>query len=114
MEKNIKIRFRHWVFIDDLKFFGPGRLELLEHIEETGSIAKAAKLMNMSYKKAWLMVDEMNTYAKSPYVVTQKGGQHGGGTLLTEAGKKVVEAYKKLDAKLLAVIEAEKELLALI
>ena len=114
MEKNIKIRFRHWVFIDDMKFFGPGRLELLEHINETGSIAKAAKLMSMSYKKAWLMVDEMNTFAKSPYVITQKGGQHGGGTLLTEAGKKVVEAYKKLDAKLLAVVEAEKELLTLI
>ena len=59
MTKNISIRFRHWVFIDDMKFFGPGRMELLEHIESTGSIAKAAKLMNMSYKKAWLMVDEM-------------------------------------------------------
>ncbi|SEI44202.1 molybdate transport system regulatory protein [Dyadobacter koreensis] len=114
MERNITIRFRHWVFIDDMKFFGPGRLELLEHIESTGSISKAAKLMNMSYKKAWLMVDEMNNYAKSPYIITQKGGQHGGGTLVTAAGKKLIEAYKKLDAKLAAVVEAEKELLALI
>ncbi|WP_254412467.1 winged helix-turn-helix domain-containing protein [Dyadobacter diqingensis] len=114
MSKDIKIRFRHWVYIDDMKFFGPGRLELLERIEETGSIAKAAKLMGMSYKKAWLMVDEMNSYAQSPYVITQKGGQHGGGTQVTETGKKVMEAYKKLDAKLSAVAEAERELLSLI
>lgn len=114
MNKNINIRFRHWVFIDDMKFFGPGRLELLEHIESTGSISKAAKLMNMSYKKAWLMVDEMNNHAQKPYVITQKGGQHGGGTLVTEAGKKLMQAYKILDTKLAAVVEAEKELLTLI
>jgi len=60
------------------------------------------------------MIDELNTNAGNPYVVTQKGGQHGGGTVVTDAGKKVLEAYKKLDAKLLAVVEAEKELLALI
>lgn len=114
MSRDIKIRFRHWVYIDDMKFFGPGRLELLEHIEETGSIAKAAKMMGMSYKKAWLMVDEMNTHARSPYVITQKGGQYGGGTQITETGKKVMEAYKKLNAKLAAIAEAEQDLLSLI
>ena len=114
MEKNIKIRVRHWVYIDDIKFFGPGRVELLQRIEETGSIAKAAKSMDMSYKKAWAMVDAMNTYGQHPYVITHKGGQQGGGTELTQTAKNVIEAYKKLNEKLLAVVEAEKTLLALI
>ncbi|WP_221391214.1 winged helix-turn-helix domain-containing protein [Dyadobacter sp. NIV53] len=114
MEKNIEIRLRHWVFINDMKFFGPGRLELLEHIRETGSIVKAAKAMDMSYKKAWAMVDAMNTYGQQPYVITHKGGQQGGGAELTETAKNVIETYKKLTDKLLAVVEAEKELMTLI
>jgi len=114
MERDIKIRFRHWVYVNEIKFFGPGRVELLEHIQETGSIVKAAKSMDMSYKKAWAMVDAMNTYGQHPYVVTHKGGQQGGGAELTETGKKVIDAYKKLNIKLLEIVEAEKELLALI
>jgi molybdate transport system regulatory protein len=114
MERNIEIRLRHWIFINDIKFFGPGRYELLEHIEQTGSISKAANAMGLSYKKAWAMVDAMNTYGKSPYVITQKGGSNGGGTILTETGKNVLVAYQNLNDKLLAVINAEKELQSLI
>jgi molybdate transport system regulatory protein len=114
MDKHIRIQFRHWVYIDDAKFFGPGRVELLELIQETGSIMKAAKAMGMSYKKAWAMVDHMNTFGQKPYVITHKGGQQGGGTELTETGKKVIDAYKKLNKKLQLVVEAESELLALI
>lgn len=114
MSKHIEIRIRHWVYKDGIKFFGPGRVELLEGIQETGSIVKAAKAMGMSYKKAWAMVDAMNTYGKEPYVVTQKGGQQGGGARLTETALNVIAAYKKLNAKLLSVVEAEQELLALI
>ena len=114
MGKDIKIRVRHWVYVDDIKFFGPGRVELLEHIDETGSIVKASKAMGMSYKKAWAMVDAMNTYGQQPYVITHKGGQQGGGAELTETGKKVIEAYKRLTDKLLAVVEEEHELMALI
>ena len=114
MERNIAIRLRHWIYINDTKFFGPGRYELLEHIQQTGSIAKAAKQMGLSYKKAWAMVDAMNTLGQKPYVVTQKGGSLGGGTTLTETGKNVLLAYHKLNEKLLAVVETEKELLTLI
>ena len=114
MEKHIEIRLRHWVYVDDTKFFGPGRLELLQHIEATGSIAQAAKAMGLSYKKAWTMVDSLNSHGTRPYVVTQKGGAEGGGTLLTEIGKNVMEAYQRLNEKLLAVLAAEQELLALI
>lgn len=114
MNRKTELRIRHWVFVDDLKFFGPGRYELLGHIEQTGSIAKAAKAMGLSYKKAWVMIDAMNTLGSSPYVITQKGGSHGGGAVLTETAKRVMTAYKALDDKLLEVAKAEKELLAAI
>ncbi len=76
MEKQIEIRLRHWVYVDNTKFFGPGRLELLHHIEATGSIAQAAKAMGLSYKKAWTMIDSLNSLGHPPYVVTQKGGAY--------------------------------------
>ena len=114
MEKKIELRLMHWVYIDNVKFFGPGRVQLLSLIEQTGSIAKAAKEMGMSYKKAWRMVDEMNTFGTSPYVIAHKGGQQGGGTAVTERGRQVIEAYNKLNTKLRKVIEEEKDLLSLI
>ena len=114
MNQRTEIRIRHWVFIDETKFFGPGRYELLEHIAETGSISKAATAMGLSYKKAWAMVDAMNTLGSSPYVTTQKGGTHGGGAVITETGKEVMKAYKRLDEKLMEVARAEKELLSVI
>lgn len=114
MERNVRISLSHWVFIDDTKFFGPGRLELLENIQHTGSIVKAAQQMGMSYKKAWDMVVSLNTLGKSPYVITHKGGQHGGGAEITEAGQQVIEAYKKLGQKLREVANAEQELINLI
>lgn len=114
MKKKIELRLSHWVFVDDVKFFGPGRLQLLKLIQETGSISKAAKDMGMSYKKAWRMVDEMNTFGGSPYVITSKGGLQGGGTEIAERGKQMMEAYRRLDEKLRAVIEQETEILNLI
>lgn len=114
MERQVEIRVRHWVFVDQVKFFGPGRYELLERIGETGSIAQAAKDMGLSYKKAWAMVDALNTLGNGPYVVTQKGGTKGGGTILTETARNVMQAYKRLNDKLLAVLAEEQELLTLI
>ncbi|MEO6285981.1 MAG: winged helix-turn-helix domain-containing protein [Dyadobacter sp.] len=114
MNQKAEIRIRHWVFIDDVKFFGLGRYELLQHIVQTGSISKAASAMGLSYKKAWAMVDAMNTHGNGPYVITQKGGSHGGGTVLTEKGKRVMEAYKNFNDKLSEIVKAEKELLSVI
>ena len=106
-----EIRVRVWVDLDGERFFGPGRAELLQLIRDTGSISKAAKSMGMSYKKAWAMVDEMNEKAKKPYVIAQKGGQKGGGTEVTEAGKKMVEAYTKMMSRIHAIVEKDKSLL---
>ena len=109
-----EIRLRCWLDIDGERFFGPGRAELLQLIEETGSISQAAKSMGMSYKKAWAMVDEMNAMATKPYVIAQKGGDKGGGTQLTEAGKKMVAAYQKLMTRLNTIVDKEKDILRLI
>ena len=87
---------------------------MLERIGETGSIAQAAKDMGLSYKKAWAMIDALNTLGKEPYVVTQKGGTKGGGAILTETAKNVMKAYKRLNDKLLAVLAEEPELLSLV
>ncbi len=112
--KKKDIRVRCWIDIEGVKFFGKGRAELLELIEESGSISKAAKSMGMSYKKAWAMIDEMNTFGQKPYVITQKGGQKGGGAEVTETGKKVLIAYTKLINKLQTIVDKETEIFKLI
>jgi molybdate transport system regulatory protein len=111
MMKKKEIRFRCWIEIDGVKFFGPGPAELLEHIEQEGSIAKAAKQMGMSYKKAWDLVDDLNARGRSPYVESHKGGEKGGGASLTKAGKTVVTHYRRLAAKLNKIVEKEVAIL---
>ncbi|MGC3946721.1 MAG: LysR family transcriptional regulator [Chryseolinea sp.] len=106
-----QIRLRCWIDIDGSKFFGPGRLELLQHIEDTGSIASAAKAMGMSYKKAWAMVEEMNSKGSRPYVITQKGGTKGGGTQITATGKRLMKVYEELVTKLDAVVAKHGDVL---
>ncbi|WP_159468416.1 winged helix-turn-helix domain-containing protein [Dyadobacter sp. 3J3] len=113
MQSVKELRVRYWIYLDGNKFFGLGRAQLLKHIDESGSIANAAKAMGMSYKKAWAMVDDMNSKSKDPYVIAKKGGKSGGGTELTEAGKRILRAYDSLNAKLAAVVESELEILNL-
>lgn len=81
---------------EDERFFGPGRLQLLENIIETGSISQAAKQMGMSYKKAWDLVNSINQHTVKPIVSTQTGGEKGGGTIVTDEGKELIMAFKKL------------------
>ena len=112
--KKKQIRIRCWIDIDGVRFFGPGRLELLSLIDESGSIVKAAKAMGMSYKKAWDMVDDMNTRGKKPLVVARKGGDKGGGTELTDTGRKMIAIYGKLMTKLNSIIEKNGDILNLV
>jgi molybdate transport system regulatory protein len=70
---------------------GPGKVELLALIEETGSLGKAAKRMGMSYMKAWSLVQSMK-----PLVETSRGGQSGGGAKLTETGRQTLTLYRKM------------------
>ena len=90
---NLRIRI---VFGDDA-MLGPGKADLLEHIRETGSIAAAGRSMSMSYKRAWLLVEEMNAVFQAPLVASSRGGAKGGGAYLTETGKAVLAQYRALE-----------------
>jgi molybdate transport system regulatory protein len=78
----------------DGAMIGPGKAELLERILETGSIAAAGRQMAMSYKRAWMLVEEMNAAFEAPLVSSARGGQGGGGARLTETGVEVLRLYR--------------------
>jgi molybdate transport system regulatory protein len=109
-----EIRIRCWIDINGEKFFGPGPAELLQLVDETGSIANAAKSMGMSYKKAWSIITNINAKSQQPLVISHKGGKNRGGAEVTEAGKKMLAAYTKLFKQLDAVIKNNSALLKLI
>jgi molybdate transport system regulatory protein len=77
---------------------GPGKIRLLEHIDATGSIAAAGRAMDMSYRRAWLLVDELNRTFKAPVATTEHGGRAGGGASLTEFGRRLVRQYRDMEA----------------
>ena len=63
---------------------GPGKIRLLEAIRDTGSISKAGIALGMSYRRAWLLVDDMNKCFSEPVITAQAGGSHGGGAAMTD------------------------------
>lgn len=81
---------------------GPGKIELLEQIAASGSISAGARQMNMSYKHAWDLVEEMNRIFGKPVVAAQTGGRRGGGAQLTETGQAVVGRYRAIEKAALA------------
>lgn len=93
-------RGRIWIEKDGQTFVGFGRIVLLERIAEYGSISKAAKSMQMSYKHAWDLVDSMNRNAQTPLVAKSTGGKGGGGAVLTESGERIVRDFRELHNRL--------------
>ena len=77
---------------------GRGKIMLLSRIIETGSISAAGRSMDMSYRRAWLLIDELNRTFRKPLVETQKGGGGGGGAQLTPFGNEVVRLYRAIGA----------------
>jgi len=77
--------------------FGPGKADLLEAIEATGSIAAAARRMGMSYQRAWELVAATNAHFRDPVVAAAKGGARGGGAALTPFGRKVLDTYRAIE-----------------
>jgi molybdate transport system regulatory protein len=90
---------------------GPGKAELLDGIIETGSIAAAGRRMGMSYKRAWTLVEEMNTIFAQPLVDAAKGGAGGGGAALTPLGRRVLDAYRRLETTAAKAGRAEVEVM---
>lgn len=91
------IEGRLWIARDEANLAGHGRVDLLQRIAETGSISQAAKSMGMSYKAAWDSVDAMNNLAGEALVERVTGGKGGGGTQLTERGKRLVAAFRLIE-----------------
>ena len=92
--------------------FGPGKAELLEAIQCTGSISQAEKSMNMSYRRAWQLVDTMNQCFHSQLVEKQTGGTYGGGALVTELGQVVLKKYRAMEQQANQTIALEFEALS--
>ncbi|MBA3060035.1 MAG: LysR family transcriptional regulator, partial [Nitrospirae bacterium] len=87
---------RIWIDGTDGTFLGYGRIVLLEKIREFGSITKAAKSMEISYRHAWELVDSMNRQSPKPLVEAATGGRNGGGARLTEEGERAVVLFWEL------------------
>jgi molybdate transport repressor ModE-like protein len=86
--------YRIWLHVNGVRMFGPGTHELLRHIQDTGSLHHAAKLMSMSYTKAWHLLRETEEHLGWALVERRVGGATGGGTSLTEAGQDLLERFE--------------------
>src|ERR1700754_3994765 len=95
-----QIRITARVIAKGERAFGPGPAELLEHIAAEGSISKAAKAMEMSYSRAWQLVDSMNNAFRKPLVESSTGGRKGGGAVLTRTGEEVLSLFRRMEEKL--------------
>lgn len=102
---NLKTRIR--VLLGEEIALGPGKADLLEAIEKTGSISSAAKSLGLSYRRAWDMVDTMNRSFKEPLVLGAIGGKKGGGSTLTPMGKELILVYRKMEKKAFAAVQKE-------
>ena len=90
---------------------GPGKIQLLENIHACGSISAAGRAMDMSYKRAWDLVDEINRICRHAAVERQTGGKNGGGAILTPFGTLLVARYRRIERA--AASAVRKDLLAL-
>jgi molybdate transport system regulatory protein len=86
---------------------GPGKVDLLEAIERTGSISAGARELGLSYRRAWDLVDTMNHCFKHPLVARVKGGKGGGGAQLTAEGRDMLDLYRTMETKTLKTIDPE-------
>ena len=84
---------------------GAGKVRLLEMVAETGSISAAARRMEMSYRRAWLLIDELNEIFNQPVVETAAGGSGGGGAKITAHGKKIIAVFQELQIEADALVE---------
>jgi len=96
MDPLIRKVVRIGIPLGDVYAMGPGKADLLEAIHETGSISAAGRKLGMSYRRTWLLVDEMNRCFRSPLVEARLGGSGGGGAKVTELGHAALLRYREL------------------
>lgn len=105
------VKSRIWIENSHKTFLGEGRIELLKLIGQTQSLTKSAKMMEMSYKKAWNLLNSMNTNALFPVVISKSGGKDGGGTTLTPHGKQLIENYELMNKRCWKFLDKQMQLL---
>lgn len=103
LEPQVKLR----ILFGGHAMLGPGKVLLLEHIRDLGSISAAGRAMGMSYKRAWSLVEEMNAAFSLPLVDSARGGAGGGGAVVTTAGLAVIAAYRGFEVASLQAGAAE-------
>ena len=106
-----QIRARCWITGENSGYVGIGRIELLENIDQFGSMNKAAKNMGMSYKKAWKLIQELNDMYDEPLVVKEVGGKSGGGSVLTDRGRALITDFKRVEVELQAFLKKQSKTL---
>ena len=105
MDKRIKPKLR--ILLGAEIAIGPGKADLLDAVTRTGSISAAAREMDMSYRRAWVLVDTMNRCFHAPLVETSKGGSGGGGARVTDLGLEVLARYRAMEVKAAASVAPE-------
>jgi molybdate transport system regulatory protein len=97
-----KLRLR--IDFDPEGSIGPGKITLLERIRETGSISAAARSLEMSYRRAWLLIDDMNQLFREPVISSTVGGSGGGGAALTAFGTDLIARYRLIESETHAAV----------
>ena len=93
---SLTVRFR--VDFGRNEAVGPGKISLLEHIDECGSLSQAARELGMSYRRAWQLLESLNLTFRLPVATTSVGGRGGGGAALTAFGRDLIKSYRAFDA----------------
>src|SRR5215471_9744901 len=99
------------IYLDSEGQLGRGKIELLEKIAALGSISAAGRSMNMSYRRAWILVEEMHTIFGKPVTSCQIGGKHGGGATLTPFGWELIGRYRAIERAAFDAARADLEAL---
>ncbi len=102
-----QLRFRMRVTQGEVIAVGPGKIALLEAVDKTGSITAAAKSLDMSYRRAWLLLDELNRSLRTAAVDSAKGGTAGGGSVLTREGRELIALYRRIEATAAAACRSD-------
>ena len=108
-DKNLTLVWdgRIWINTPEGKLVGKGRVELMEKIQQLGSIRQAALAMEMSYRQAWQLIEDMNSKAKTPLVVSSRGGKGGGTATVTSEGEKLITLFNSFHKKFQKLLQQQ-------
>jgi molybdate transport system regulatory protein len=107
MPRSGPLRIKVQLYAGEEPAFGPGRADILAAIDREGSISAAGRSLGMSYRFAWKLVESMNSCFAERLVEAAPGGPRGGGAALTEAGRRVLAAYRRLEDQVMASAQGE-------